>query len=793
MVVVGVAVAAPGVLHLYHRQRLDLPSLDRAVQERTERARRLQASLAGFDARRALRSLEPNPRNGPVIRLDERLAEARVSPPPEALPAGRPRLAVEYEDGDELRLLPVHENWSIEDGILTVTGPRAALLSSTELDLAPEDVAELEIRIRLRRGSSFHLGWSAVWARSWPNREQKARTGRLKVHTREDGEFHVYRVDLRQALKYKLEPADRIRSLLLFPSDVDGDDVEIDYVRLWSLREFYARRPVGHAHETIGEETRSVIHAVTPRELRWEVQVPPEHPELGVGLGVLEAGSPALFSIRVADGHGSEEVLERRVGRVDGWDDVRVDLGRWAGRQVTVTLSASSAEENVALWSNPRIQGRRQTPLHILVILEDTLRADHLSLYGYPRETSPVKDRLARRGVVFDYAFSQATKTRPSCPTLMTSLLPSATGVWGFVHRLEDSYLTLPEILRSQGWETASFIQNTNAGPAAGLQQGFSYLWGPSVMGSRPEQLYGERVLRWLARHRDRNIFAYVHLLDPHGIYDPPPPFDAFYRERGPGSQAVKPRRNLDAKWIEEPTAEGRVLLYDGEIRHNDARLEPFLSELDRTGMLDDTLLVFLSDHGEHLGEHGLWQHKPPAHRQVVHVPLVMIHPQLVPSGRRVSQPVELADVAPTILELAGIPVRGLPLLGRSLVPLWRDGGEKESPRLAVAEEAMGFVPGRDDRIRTSFFFDRWHVMRTERDGRMELQVFDYRSDPAEQRPLASVDLDLLFRRKTTRLMRGLSESHVAIWREFSGDATAADVPIDPASQEQLRALGYLE
>ena len=100
-----------------------------------------------------------------------------------------------------------------------------------------------------------------------------------------------------------------------------------------------------------------------------------------------------------------------------------------------------------------------------------------MSSYGYNRETTPVKERFARNGVLFQNAFAQATKTRPSCPSIMTSLHPTATRVWRHFQRLHKNYLTLGEILRDKGFRTAAFIQNPNAGPSAGLHQGFSYLF----------------------------------------------------------------------------------------------------------------------------------------------------------------------------------------------------------------------------------------------------------------------------------------------------------------------------
>ena len=142
---------------------------------------------------------------------------------------------------------------------------------------------------------------------------------------------------------------------------------------------------------------------------------------------------------------------------------------------------------------------------------------------------------MQERGIQFDWAVSQATKTRPSVPPDDVAV-SDGDGRLAFSDMLSERYLTLAEILRAQGFATASFIQNGNAGPYAGLHQGFSESYDEQVMGKATEEIYGERVFSWLERHRDRNFFLYLHAIDPHGPYDPPPPFDAWYQEVAGGA-----------------------------------------------------------------------------------------------------------------------------------------------------------------------------------------------------------------------------------------------------------------
>jgi len=787
LVAAALLAAGQAALHLYHRRLLDLAGLERAAHARLERSRALAAAAADFDPEAVLRALGPSPKNLESFRLDEGLAEARISPPEVEAPDPAAALpAFEYEGSDPVSLLPGDAEHRVEGGVLEMEFARGDyLLTRGPLDVLGDTLAEIEIRIRLERGRGFSVGWSGRPLERWPDDEDRIDVLPLDVEA--DGRFHVYRIDARHALR--LRPGKRIRTFFLVPSDAEQDRVGIDYVRFVGRRARFARSPAGRAYESRAGELRQVLYANAPRELAWDVRVPAEQPRLDLGMAVL--GGALDLSAVIEDGGRHSEVLARRVEEADRWDDASIDLGRWAGRRVTLRLAAAGRSGDVAFWSNPRLAGAPAGRLNVLLVVEDTLRADHLSAYGHARPTSPAKDRLAREGVLFENAFSQDTKTRPSCPSFMTSLYPSATGVWSFEQRLGERFLTLAEILRSQGWETASFIQNTNAGPAAGLHQGFSHLWGPSEMGFRPDAIYGERVTGWIAAQRDRNWFAYLHVLDPHGVYDPPAPHDAFYREEGPGRTPVEPDpRLLDPAWVTRPTAEGRRLLYDGEIRNNDTHFGRFLERLRELGALRDTLVVFFSDHGEHLGEHGLWEHHPPGFVQVLHVPLLMAHPRL-PKAVRIAEPVQLLDVVPTILELAEVDTTRLLLQGDSLLPLWR-GDPGAAPGLALSEEATSYQRDRPERVRASLFYGGWHVLHTSHEDRRSIWIFDTRSDPGEERPLATRGLDLLLAPRLLGLLRAQKQANLAIWGALAADASEA-TPLDPEAQEQLRALGYIQ
>jgi arylsulfatase len=615
---------------------LDPDALTRSAHATAARAIELRARAERFDAAQALAALAPNPNNGDYYRFDEHFDEARVELPPAA--AGAPSagggFGFEFEVGDPVPLLPFSGSYELVDGLLKIVVEKQdQLVSRRPLSLYNDRFGEIELRMRLEEGTQAELGWSRSLIDK-PNGGGFASRGKLTFDTIPDGEYHVYRINVRNALRVRMGIGEEIRTLFFKPSNVAGDRVEIDFLRFIPKRDLYRAGGCGAGSETLDRELRPALYCVSPAALTYEIEVPEEAPRLEFGTGILDQGDPVRFTVAarrlVGDG-GEQELFSRLVGDSETWEAARVDLSPWAGERLQIVFRTDSANGNVAFWSNPLVAGPVERRFNVIVILEDALRADHLSVYGYPRPTSPVKERFFEDGVVFEHAFAQGSETRTSCPSLFTSLYPTATGVWSLSEMLDERYLTVAEILRSQGFATAAFLQNGNAGPYAGLHQGFDSVLDEFTLAGRAEKIYGAPVADWLDDHADRNFFLYLHLIDPHDPYEPPAPFDTL---TAPGV-ADEP----------ESSAARRRRLYDGEIRYNDDRFQLLVDKLDELDLRRDTLVVFLSDHGEHLGEHKLWKHKPPGYIQVLRVPLLMAYPPRLPRGLTVAEPVQLLDV----------------------------------------------------------------------------------------------------------------------------------------------------
>jgi arylsulfatase A-like enzyme len=789
------------LLHVVNLIRLDTSVFHESAEILLKRSRQISEQARQGYQTEVLDTLHSNPNNGNFFRFDDMLSEAVVREKP-SVPLQKRMSGVifsfEFDNPTKPGLVPTlgRSTAKLESGLIRIKHDSSDYLTNDiPIQIPAQDIADIVIRARGNKGTKMTLGWQKE------DKPAKLGGNRLDIDFIADNNFHTYVVNAKNALRRDLVSGDRIGRIFLRPSNVNGAIVEIDFVRFISKLAKYQERPSGTDYETVGTEMRRVLYMLPPQTLEYSLQVPDGSPVLDFGIGVLNDNKPVDFEISISDSNGTEKFYNERVTNASEWRDARLSLSRWAGRQVRLYLRVSGSLDNVAFFSNPILYSPPTKRFNIIIILEDALRADHLSTYGYSLPTSPFKDRLlAENGVVFLNAISQATSTRPSVPTLMTSLLPTATGVWYFSDMLSGRYLTLAEIMRSQGFATASFIQNGNAGTYAGLHQGFSWLFDEESMGYQTEGILEDPLSSWLNRYNDRNLFVYLHIADPHGEYDPPAPFDSWYREAPSKSTPVMSNDALDPAWVEHPTLEGRRLLYDGEIRHNDEVLEDFIQELATLGLQRNTLLIFLADHGEYLGEHNLWQHHPPGYLQVIGVPLMIVYPARFDRSKRIPQMVQLIDVMPTILELAGVDTSRLLMQGDSLVDLI-EGRRTEywDNRICVSEEPLRMQKD-DPAVSGSLFFREWHLISSKYIwsyglGRLpaplRLKVFNFRNDHQETRMAYSFLPDLYMKYKFARVLGELQFNNRDAWKRWTASEQGDIYRHDPDVIQRLRDLGY--
>lgn len=312
--------------------------------------------------------------------------------------------------------------------------------------------------------------------------------------------------------------------------------------------------------------------------------------------------------------------------------------------------------------SRERLAGKAAPP-NVILYLVDTLRADRIGVYGSARPTSPRVDEFARTSTLFQHAVAQAPWTRASVASILTGLGPWMHGVQTVDDSLAEAAVTLPELLRDAGYRTAAFSTNGNVSPATGMGQGFGdFFLGMEGLRSSVVTL---QVLAWLDAHAaPKPFFLYVHTADPHAPYEPS------REDRLRFAPGVRPEAGTagDLKRVYAARGAERkafvrelILLYDGEVAGNDRSFGALLDGLKSRNLYDGTLIVFLADHGEELGEHGELGHAHDLYRELLDIPLIVKWPGQT-RGDRVREVAQHVDLLPTILHAAGLrPPDGLP------------------------------------------------------------------------------------------------------------------------------------
>jgi len=452
----------------------------------------------------------------------------------------------------------------------------------------------------------------------------------------------------------------------------------------------------------------------------------------------------------------------------------------------------------IALVIVASIQRPKRITSVVLVVL-DTVRADHLTPYGYSKETTPRLARLAQEGLLFEQARSAAPWTLPSHASLFTGKLPSQHGCHWEHRWLADSQETIAEVLASPraGFETLGVTTNVNASSLYNLHQGFSrfvetWTLRESHRGLDDSAIANGVIREWLEeRDASKPFFLFVNYADAHLPYVPPPPNDRMFGAASERARRLAGRGDLLQAVLageERPTAEdfaGLAALYDGELRKVDGLLGDLLDELDRHGLRDDTLVIVTSDHGELLGEEGGVDHQLSLREELLHVPLLLRWPRMVKPGR-VKEPVSLTGIK-TWLDLVAV----------DLMPAWSPSPDR-APKVIDSEyfrpvDLVEFVRARGGDadaidVRRAAAWRRVGtgalklVVREGRDARLFRIGVNGREEPWSDAPTALVDE-----------MRDALENQRALgrFRELPGDLAPAPAP-DGKSLEDLRRLGYV-
>lgn len=704
----------------------------------------------------------------------------------------------------------------------------------------------VEISMRVSAGSQVGITFSGA---ERLNTERTLRSIReateppLFAELEPGDEFHTYRLE-NPGQSFSVGGS---RNLMLQVTDAAEAEFAIESVRLIMQTEHLRSIPSGPGWQGLDEIFRETIVSRAGERITLDLALPGQ-PWLDLAVGTVE-DHPVTFDVAVGD----TSIWRRTVTLPRRWEPQRIDLGDYAGQQVTLALSLDGAEDGlVGFWGAPVIRnsgaripaiaepgearaalgdGGAETPRGVIVFLGDTLRRDHLDAWGHSRETAPTLTGLAEHGVRFADAVSPATWTKVAVPSLLSAVYPAATGIVGMPDRLSSSATTMAEAFRDAGYATFATSSVQFTGRLSNVHQGVEVLHERASIdndtlghsASKTARTYVDRFLTWLDDHHDVPFFAFIHVFDPHDRYEPYPPYDLMWasptgkEEHEADLEAVNEslgedrrvadgnrfgperfpnRKELEAAGVDPDTYAAHQLdWYDGSIRGLDAEVARLMEGLEQRGLGGDTLMTFVSDHGEEFLDHGWGWHGNTVYGEAVNVPLLMHWPGVLPAGLVVSETVESHSLMPTLLELAGVPVPETAQT-QSLLPLVASPADPTAAgwieRPAFTERKR--IPSRrerapDDVDQYAVVMDGWKLVQNVAppDGMPEWELYNHVEDPINHNDVAADHPDVV-----ERLQEALAgRIRYAEARKLPTDEEAAE-GMSPEDIQRLRSLGYI-
>lgn len=581
-----------------------------------------------------------------------------------------------------------------------------------------------------------------------------------------------------------------VRNILLAPSDVEGAEFEIESVRVIPLKEHLPTAPSAPGWHGLGEIYRETIVSRTPERIVIDLDLP-ARPWLDLAYGTIEDGA-VTFTVTVTAAGTEASVLKSTVTTPDRWSTARLELSEYAGQSVTLSLGLDADDPGMlGYWGSPAVRNSgampdnndvtedraaledagSKRPRAIILLLIDTMRRDHLKAWGYERNTAPTLTKLANEGVRFADNIAQASWTKVSVPSFLTSLYPSTHGIIDMPDRLPASVTTISEVFRDAGYATWQTSSVPFSGRLSNLHQGVDVLHERTSIGeldhsaSKTSRTYVDRLLEWAGDHNDVPFFAFIHAFDPHSPFEPYAPYDALWGT--PEGVAEFERANelwrgriddlptqaqMDSTDVDQELyVQHERDWYDGSIRAADVEVARLLEGFEQLGIADETLFVLISDHGEEFLEHGHHFHGNNAYGEMMNVPLIMHWPGVLPAGTVVEQTTESVDMMPTVLELAGItPPEAAQ--GQSLLPLIVDPDGVSDfgaiRRAAFSERvvapAISFMGLPHDSY--SIVLDGWKLIQNENQAEdwPEFELYDHEKDPINLNDVAENHPDIV-------------------------------------------------
>ena len=661
-------------------------------------------------------------------------------------------------------------------------------------------------------------------------------------------EFHEYRLE-NPGRSFSVGG---LRNILLQPTDAADATFAIESVRLIMRKEHLRSIASGPGWQGLDEIYRETIVSRAPERVALDLTLP-TNPWLELAVGTVE-DHPVTFNVAIDAGAGDTPLWRRTVTLPRRWETQRIELAEYAGQQVTLALSLEGDEDGlVGFWGTPVVRssgarvppvddarsearaaladGGSTTPQGVIVFLGDTLRSDHLDAWGHGRKTAPTLTALAAEGVRFADAISPATWTKVAVPSLLSSVYPASHGIVGMADRLSSSATTMAEAFRGAGYATFATSSVSFTGKLSNVHQGVEVLHERASINNgslghssaKTARTYVDRFLTWLDDHHDVPFFAFIHVFDPHDPFEPYPPYDLMWasptgkeehearleqvgeslgddRRVGDGNrfgpERFPNREELEAAGVDPDVYAAHQLdWYDGSIRGMDAEIARLMEGLEQRGVAGDTLLAFVSDHGEEFLDHGWGWHGNTVYGEAINVPLMLRWPGVLPAGMVVDATVESLSLMTTLLELSGIPVPET-AQGQSLLPMvvspndptalgWVERPAfSERKRIASRRERADY-----DVDQYSVVLDGWKLVRNvdPPEGMPEFELYDHADDPLDHNDVTAHHPDVV-ERLTAELVGRLRYVEA---RKLPTDENVSE-GLSPAELRRLRSLGYI-
>ena len=503
----------------------------------------------------------------------------------------------------------------------------------------------------------------------------------------------------------------------------------------------------------------------------------------------------------------------------------KVNLAPYSNKKVKIKLITTSPsleedplDENsyvgneLAYWYNPVIyvpSKKKKTTkpeINIILISLDTLRADHLKCYGYPRDTSPYMDQLGTEGVIFTNAYSTTSWTLPAHISLLTSLDTRNHKVNKGHPVMDNSIVTIADILRKNGYFTSGFTGGALLSQRFGFSKGFDF-YREFRYSRRQRNSAGvlfDNSDVWLNRNKDKKFFLFLHTYQPHAPYNSPPPFNTLFIDVKKAKWEIgnmtkilyedkDPRDSQRFRNLTPEERENIVALYDAEIRYTDECLiKPLVEKLKKFNLYERTMIIVTSDHGEEFLDHMAWLHGHTLYNELIRIPLIIKFPFSKHKDLKIDKFVRITDIMPTVLQEAGINHSSHEFDGKSLLETIRnnesrdrvyiaDIGAKNYPpelpsRIAISQNEFKLVLNNDFGLPPEQYFPCPPPI-------AQVELYDLKKDPQEKKNIS---------REKIEMVQSLLKKIYELYEVEPGKELLKSKEMDKELEEVLRALGYI-